>query len=111
MPTMLHPLADRVLIKPDEEKGEKRTASGLVIIPDIGNTRSTTGYVLAIGPDCDALEVGDKVLFGKYAGSDLKLNEESVTICRQEDILGVVTEEDDDENAVDENADQPDPPA
>ena len=90
MPTILHPLADRVLIKPDIEEGEKRTASGLIIIPDIGKNRPTTGRILALGPDCFSVFMGDHVLFGKYAGTDLKLNDEEVTICRQEDILGVI---------------------
>jgi len=108
MPTVFYPLADRVLIKPDEEKGEKLYA-GIIIMPEMGKTRSTTGTVLALGPDCDGLELGDKVLFGKYAGADLKLNEEEVTICRQEDILGVITEVEDDEDTVDESPGEPDP--
>jgi chaperonin GroES len=110
MPTLFHPCGDRVLIRPDTEGGEKRTASGLIIIPDIGKTRPTTGTVIAIGPECnEAFEIGDKVLFGKYAGSDLKLNEEEVTIVRQEDILGVITEEVD-ESSIDESSSEPDPP-
>jgi len=110
MPTAFHPCGDRVLIRPDSEGGEKRTASGLIIIPDIGKTRPTTGTVIAIGPNCDEVfEVGDKVLFGKYAGSDLKLNEEEVTIVRQEDVLGVITEEAD-ESSVDKGSSEPDTP-
>jgi len=111
MPTRFHPCGDRVLIRPDIESGEKRTASGLVIIPDVGKTRPTTGTIVSIGPDCDeAFEPGDKVLFGKYAGSDIKLNEEEVTIVRQEDILGVIQEESD-EDSVDQNSGEPDPSA
>jgi len=110
MPTEFHPCADRVLIRPDTEGGEKRTASGLIIIPDIGKTRPTTGIVVAIGPDChETFDVGDKVLFGKYAGADIKLNEEEMTIVRQEDILGVITEEAD-EGTIDKGSSEPDPP-
>lgn len=108
MPTMFHPLADRVLIKPESEEGEKRTPSGLIIIPDLGHTRPTTGFIMAIGPDCENVDIGDKVLFGKYAGSDIKLNEEEMVICRIEDILGVITEEED-EDPIDESSGQPDP--
>jgi len=110
MTTHFHPCGDRVLIRPDSEGGEKRTASGLIIIPDIGKTRPTTGTIVAIGPECtEAFDTGDKVLFGKYAGSDIKLNEEDVTIVRQEDILGVITEEAD-ETAIDQGSGEPDPP-
>jgi chaperonin GroES len=110
MPTIFYPLADRVLIKPEDMGGEKRSPSGLVIIPDLGKTRSNTGFILAIGPDCDGIELGDKVLFGKYAGSDIELNGEAVVICRMDDILGVITEEPD-EGSIDESPDEPDPPA
>jgi chaperonin GroES len=108
MPTRFHPCADRVLIKPDTELGEKRTASGLVIIPDVGKTRPNTGKVVAIGPDVEYIEEGEKVLFGKYAGADIKLNDEEMVICRGEDILGVITEEPD-EDIVDQSSGEPDP--
>jgi chaperonin GroES len=107
---MFHPLADRVLIKPEDESGEKRSPSGLIIIPDLGKTRPTVGFIMAIGPDCQDLELGDKVLFGKYAGSDIRLNDEDMVICRDEDILGVITEEPD-EDTVDQGSSEPDPPA
>jgi chaperonin GroES len=110
LPTIFYPLADRVLIKPEDMGGEKRSPSGLVIIPDLGKTRSNTGFILAIGPDCDGIELGDKVLFGKYAGSDIELNGEGVVICRMDDILGVITEEPD-EDSVNESSGEPDPPA
>ena len=110
MPTMFHPLADRVLVKPEDTSGEKRSPSGLVIIPDMGKTRANTGFVMAIGPDCQDIELGDKVLFGKYAGSDIKLNEEEMVICRIDDILGIITEEPDEDN-VDQGSGEPDPPA
>lgn len=110
MPTMFHPLADRVLIKPETEDGEKRSPSGLIIIPDLGHTRPTIGFIAALGPDAENLELGDKVLYGKYAGSDIKLNNEEMIICRVEDVLGVITEEPD-EDSVDEGSGEPDPPA
>lgn len=110
MPTIFHPLADRVLIKPESESGEKRTPSGLVIIPDLGHTRANTGFIMALGPDCEDLELGDKVLFGKYAGADIKLNGEEMLICRVEDILGVITEEPD-EDSIDQSSGEPDPTA
>jgi chaperonin GroES len=108
---MFHPLADRVLIKPEDAGGEKMSPSGLVVIPDLGKTRATIGFVLAVGPDCDEqLEIGDKVLFGKYAGSDIELNHEELVICRLDDVLGIITEEPDEDN-VDQGSSEPDPPA
>jgi chaperonin GroES len=111
MPTMFHPLADRVLIKPEATGGEKLSPSGLIVIPDMGKTRATIGFVLAVGPDCDEqLEIGDKVLFGKYAGSDITLNDEELVICRLDDVLGIITEEPD-EDPIDQGSSEPDPPA
>lgn len=110
MPAIFHPLADRVLLKPEDTGGEKFSPSGLVVIPDMGKTRATIGYILAVGPDCDVLDVGDKVLFGKYAGSDIELNHEELVICRLDDVLGVITEEPD-ESPIDESPGEPDTPA
>lgn len=110
MPTIFHPLADRVLIKPEDTGGEKMSPSGLVVIPDMGKTRATIGFVLAVGPDIEDLQIGDKVLFGKYAGSDIELNHEELVICRLDDVLGVITEEPD-ESPIDESPGESDTPA
>lgn len=112
MPTIFHPLADRVLIKPEDTGGEKLSPSGLIVLPDMGKTRATIGFILAIGPDIDSdfLEAGDKVLFGKYAGSDIELNNEELVICRFDDVLGVITEEPD-ESPIDQSPSEPDTPA
>jgi chaperonin GroES len=95
MPTKFYPTADRVLIKPEDTGGEKRSESGLIIIPDLGKTRSTKGIIVALGPEVAGIDIGDVVLFGKYAGADIELNHEVVTICRQEDVLGIIVEEPD----------------
>ena len=91
------PLQDRVLIKRLEEEAEK-TKGGLYI-PDAAKEKPQRGKVIAVGkgrvsddgkvtaPD---VKVGDKVLFGKYSGSEIKLDGEEHLIMREEDILAVL---------------------
>ena len=90
------PLLDRVVIRRIEE--EKRTAGGL-IIPDTAKEKPSQGIVIAVGPgghDDDGkpvtmtLKEGDRVLFGKWSGTEIKLNGEELLIMRESDILGVI---------------------
>ena len=90
------PLLDRVVIRRIEE--EKRTAGGL-IIPDTAKEKPSQGVVIAVGPgghDEDGkpvamtLKEGDRVLFGKWSGTEIKLNGEELLIMRESDILGVI---------------------
>lgn len=92
----IRPLQDRILVKRVE--AEEKTASG-IIIPDNAKEKPMEGEVIAIGngkvlddgnvrkPD---LNVGDKVLFSKYAGSEVKLGSIEHIILKEDDILGVV---------------------
>lgn len=86
----LKPLADRVLILP--EKAEETTVSG-IIIPDSAKEKPLKGTVVAVGPGTkdDKMEVvvGNTVLYGKYSGTEVKLDDETYLIMRQSDILGV----------------------
>jgi chaperonin GroES len=92
----IRPLHDRVIIKRIE--AERTTASGIVI-PDSAGEKPDQGEVLAVG-NGKILEngsvrpldvkVGDRVLFGKYAGQTVKVNGEEVLVAREEDILGVI---------------------
>ncbi len=90
------PLYDRVLVKRVEE--ESRSAGG-IIIPDSAKEKPLRGKVLAAGQgklQDDgkirplAVKEGDIVLFGKYAGTEIKMNGEEQTILREDDILGIV---------------------
>ncbi len=90
------PLYDRVLVKRVEE--ESRSAGG-IIIPDSAKEKPLRGKVLAAGQgklQDDgklrplAVKEGDVVLFGKYAGTEIKMNGEEHTILREDDILGIV---------------------
>ena len=93
----VRPLQDRVLVKRLEEDLEK-TKGGLYI-PDSAKEKPQQGKVMAVGKGkvnddgkVTALDVkvGDKVLFGKYSGSEIKVDGEELLIMREEDILGVV---------------------
>jgi chaperonin GroES len=92
----LRPLHDRVIVKRLEE--EKKTASGIVI-PDSAAEKPDQGEVLAIGTGKIGddgkvrpmdVKVGDRVLFGKYAGSTVKIDGDELLVMREEDIMAVV---------------------
>ena len=91
------PLGDRVLVKRIEE--EAKTKGG-IIIPDTAKEKPQEGEVVAVGPGARndkgeqvALDVkaGDRMLFGKWGGTEVKLNGEDLLILKESDILGVVT--------------------
>jgi chaperonin GroES len=96
MAARIRPLQDRVIVKRLEER-EQRSAGG-IIIPDTAQEKPQEGKVVAVGPgrreDGKVVPVdvkpGDRILFGKYAGSEIKLDGEEHLILREEDILGVV---------------------
>lgn len=92
----IRPLHDRVIVKRIEE--ERKTAGGIVI-PDNATEKPDQGEVLAIGTGkvMDdgkvrplAVKVGDRVLFGKYSGSSVKLDGDELLVMREEDIMGVI---------------------
>ena len=88
----IKPLADRVLIEP--KAAETKTASGL-FIPDNAKEKPQEGKVLAVGPgkkdEPMEVKVGDIVLYGKYAGTEIELDGEKYLIMRQSDILAVIS--------------------
>ena len=87
----IKPLADRVLVKP--AAAEEKTASG-IIIPDSAKEKPLRGEILAIGNGTKdeelVVKVGDTVLYGKYAGTELELDGEKYLIMRQSDILAII---------------------
>jgi len=84
----LQPLSDRVLVK--AATAEQKTASG-IIIPDSAKEKPLKGEVIAVGPgtkdETMQLIVGDVVLYGKYAGTEIEVEGEKLLIMRQSDIL------------------------
>ena len=97
MAVKIEPLGDRILVKTIVK--EEVTKSGLVL-PDTAKERPQEGEVIAVGPgklDDDNervpmdVKVGDKIIFAKYAGTEIKLEEEEFLILRESDILAKVT--------------------
>jgi len=92
----IRPLQDRVLVK--REVSEERTKGG-IIIPDTAKEKPIEGRVVAVGAGKVSedgkvrpldLKAGDKILFGKYSGTEVKIDGEEHLILREEDILGVI---------------------
>ena len=94
--TTLRPLHDRVLIKRLEEQDERH---GSIIIPDSAKEKPQEGKVIAIGTGRVtedgkklplAVKAGDRILFGKYSGSEVKIDGQEYLIMKEEDILGIL---------------------
>jgi chaperonin GroES len=92
------PLQDRVLIRRIEE--EEKTAGG-IIIPDTAKEKPMEGEVIAAGPGIRGddsnlraldVKVGDRVLFGKWSGTEIKIDGEDFVVAKESDIMGVVEE-------------------
>lgn len=94
----IKPLADRVLVKRIEEEEVKK---GGIIIPDTAKEKPQKGEVIAVGPgrvDENGKRIpmevkeGDRILFSKYAGTEVKIEDEEYLIMREDDILGIIQE-------------------
>jgi chaperonin GroES len=91
------PLADRIVVKPLEQKEVKR---GGIIIPDTAKEKPQEGEVVAVGKGKYEdgklipmeVKVGDKVLYGKYSGTEIKINDEDYLIMREEDVLAIINQ-------------------
>ena len=92
----IQPLGDRVLVKAVEAKEQKR---GGIIIPDSAKEKPQEGLVVATGKGKTAedgkvlpmdVKPGDKILYGKYSGSEVKIEDEEYLIMHQDDILGIL---------------------
>jgi chaperonin GroES len=87
----IKPLADRVLVEP--APAEEKTAAG-IIIPDTAKEKPQKGIVVAVGPgkkdEPMTVKVGDNVLYGKYAGTELTIDGSNYLIMRESDIVAIV---------------------
>jgi len=92
----IRPLHDRVIVEREEEE---RTSPGGIVIPDSATEKPIQGKIKAVGKgkileggDVRPLDVkvGDKVLFGKYSGTEVKIDGEDLLVMREEDIMAVV---------------------
>jgi chaperonin GroES len=97
MAIKIRPLQDRVVVRRLEEK---ELVKGGIVIPDTAKEKPQEGEVVAVGDGkilnngtrvAMDVKVGDRILFGKYAGSEVKLDGEELLIMREEDILGVLS--------------------
>ncbi len=88
------PLGDRIVVKPLED--EEETTGGGIIIPDTAKEKPQEGEIVAVGPgklldsgerQAPSVAVGDKVLYGKYSGTEIKSGGEDLLIVREDDIL------------------------
>ena len=93
--TKIRPLGDRVLVEPVDVK---EVTKGGIIIPDSAKEKPIEGKVIAIGKKRDDdgkeiafdVKVGDKVLLPKYGGTEVKINDKTYQLVREEDLLGVI---------------------
>lgn len=92
----IQPLGDRVIVKPLEQKEVKK---GGIIIPDTAKEKPQEGEIYAVGKGRTTedgklvpmeVKTGDKILYGKYSGTEVKINDEEYLIMREEDILGII---------------------
>ena len=95
---MLRPLGDRIIVK--AASAEETTAGGIVL-PDSAKEKPLDGEVVAVGPGTQLepgkkapmdVSVGDKIIYGKYAGTEVKVGGEELIILRQEDVLAIKEE-------------------
>ena len=94
--TTLHPLHDRVLVRRIEDEPARR---GAIIIPDSAKEKPQEGKVIAVGKGRVSeagkktpldVKAGDRVLFGKYSGSEIQVNGEELLIMKEEDVLSIL---------------------
>jgi chaperonin GroES len=92
----LRPLHDRVIVKRIEEE---RKTSGGIVIPDTATEKPSQGEIVAVGPGKTdengklipiGVKAGDKILFGKYSGTEFKLDGDDLLHMREDDIIGIV---------------------
>ena len=83
----LKPSKDKVVVEPVIEKTE--LASG-IIIPDSAKEKPLTGIVRAVGSNVTEVKVGDTVLFGKYSGTEIKVDEKNYLLVYADDLMGVM---------------------
>jgi chaperonin GroES len=92
----IRPLHDRLVVK---REAEERKSPGGIVIPDTATEKPVFGKVIAVGKGKILengqvrpldISIGDKVLFGKYSGTEVKVNGEELVVMREEDVMGVV---------------------
>src|ERR1700738_5700576 len=92
----IRPLHDRLIVK---REAEERKSAGGIVIPDTATEKPTFGKVIAVGKGKSLehgeirpldVKVGDKILFGKYSGTEVKMDGDELVVMREEDIMAIV---------------------
>lgn len=92
----IRPLHDRVVVK---REPEERKSAGGIVIPDTASEKPTFGKVIAVGQGktldngqrrAPEVKVGDRVLFGKYSGTEVKVDNEELVVMREDDLMAIV---------------------
>jgi chaperonin GroES len=92
----IRPLHDRVVLRRLEQETK---SSGGIVIPDSASEKPSKGVILAVGPGKTldngtvkalSVKVGDNVVFGKYSGNEIKVDNEEVIVMREDDIMGII---------------------
>jgi len=86
----IKPLGERVVVKPIEE--ESKTKGGIYVPDTASKEKPQQGEVIAVGPDFKGVKKGDKVLFAKYGGTEIKLDEEEYLVLGVDDVLAVLVD-------------------
>lgn len=84
----IKPLKDRIVVKFSSEEMEK--TPGGIYVPDVAKEKPQKGVVVEVGSEVKEVKVGDTVLFDKYAGSKIKVNDVEYLIIKEEEILGII---------------------
>jgi chaperonin GroES len=96
MPTKIRPLHDRIVVQRLEEETKSK---GGIVIPDSAKEKPIRGKVIAVGKGKISedgkvrpldVKIGDEVIFGKYSGSEVKIDDEEFVIMREDDIMGII---------------------
>jgi len=86
----IKPLGKRIVVKPVEQ--EQKTKGGIYLPDTASKEKPQQGEVIAVGPDFKGVEVGDKVLFARYGGTEVKMDEEEYLVLGKDDVLAVLEE-------------------
>ncbi|MCD6083001.1 co-chaperone GroES [Candidatus Aerophobetes bacterium] len=86
----IKPLGERIVVKP--MKQEQKTKGGIYLPDTASKEKPQQGEVIAVGPDFKGVKVGDKVLFAKYGGTEVKMDEEEYLVLGEDDVLAVLEE-------------------
>lgn len=86
----IKPLGERIVVKP--YKQEEKTEGGIYLPETASKDRPQRGEVIAVGPDFKGVKKGDVVVFAKYGGTEVKLNEEEYLVLGEDDVLAVLEE-------------------